>query len=96
MSAKRAVIWKRTSWKSIKEMMSSAGCCSLGWGCPSASIEDIVKSFELIVMPRLRNNKLARCKGCIMFVQSPKVCVVAIASGYNASSLRQRDEIRYV
>ncbi len=54
------------------------------WGCPSASVEDVVKSFELIVMPGLGDNKLAGCKGCIVFVQSPKVCVVAIASGYNA------------
>ncbi len=65
-------------------IMSSAGCRSLGWGRPSASVEDVVKSFELIVMPRLRDNKLAGRKGCIAFVQSPKVCVVAIASGYNA------------
>ncbi len=36
------------------------------------------------VMPGLGNNKLARCKGCIAFVQSPKVSVVAIASSYNA------------
>ncbi len=65
-------------------MMSSVGCRSLVWGRPSASIEDVVKSFELIVMPRLGDNKLAGHKGCIAFVQSPKVCVVAIASGYNA------------
>ncbi len=73
-----------TSWKMIKAMMSSTGCRSLGWGCPSASVEDVVKSFELIVMPGLRDDKLAGRKGCIVFVQSPKVCVVAIASGYNA------------
>ncbi len=42
-----------------------------------------MKSFELIVMPGLGDNKLAGRKGCIMFVQSPKVCLVAIASGYN-------------
>ncbi len=42
-----------------------------------------MKSFELIVMPGLGNNKLAGHKGCIAFVQSPRVCVVAIASGYN-------------
>ncbi len=65
-------------------MMSSAGCHSFCWGCPSASIEDVVKSFELIVKPRLGDNKLAGCKGCIAFVQSPKVCIVAIMSGYNA------------
>ncbi len=68
----------------MKAIMSSAGCRSLGWGRPSASVEDVVKSFELIVMPRLGDNKLAGCKGCIVFVQSPKVCVVAIVSGYNA------------
>ncbi len=37
----------------MKMMMLSAGCRSLGWGHPSASVEDVVKSFELIVMPRL-------------------------------------------
>ncbi len=68
----------------MKVMMSSAGCRSLVWGHPSASIEDVVKSFELIVMPGLGDNKQAGCKGCIAFVQSPKVCVIAIASGYNA------------
>ncbi len=68
----------------MKVMMSSTGCRSFGWGCPLASVEDVVKSFELIVMPGLGNNKLAGRKGCIVFVQSPKVCVVAIASGYNA------------
>ncbi len=36
------------------------------------------------VMPGLGDNKLAGCKGCIAFVQSPKDCVVAIASGNNA------------
>ncbi len=65
-------------------MMSSAGCHLLGWGRPSASVKDVVKSFELIVMPGLRDNKLAGRKGCIAFVQSPKVCIVAIVSGYNA------------
>ncbi len=35
------------------------------------------------VMPGLEDNKLAGRKGCIAFIQSPKVCVVAIASGYN-------------
>ncbi len=64
--------------------MSSFGCRSWGWGRSSASIGNVVKSFELIVMPRLGDNKLARRKGCIVFVQSPRVCVVAIASGYNA------------
>ncbi len=64
-------------------MISSAGCRSFGWGRPSASVEDVVKSFELIVMPGLGDNKLAGRKGCIAFVQSPKVCVVAIASGNN-------------
>ncbi len=38
----------------------------------------------LLVMPGLGDNELAGRKGCIAFVQSPKVCVVAIASGYNA------------
>ncbi len=68
----------------MKMIMSSVGCRSLGWGCPSASVEDVVKSFELIVMPGLGNNKLAGPKGCIVFVQSPKACVVAIASSYNS------------
>ncbi len=69
----------------MNAIMSSAGCHSFfGWGCPSASIEDVVKSFELIVMPGLGDDKLAGCKGCIAFIQSPKVCVVAIASGNNA------------
>ncbi len=36
------------------------------------------------VMPGLGDNKLAGRKGCIAFVQSPKVCVVAITSGNNA------------
>ncbi len=63
--------------------MSLIGFCSLGWGHPSASVEDVMKSFELIVMPGLGDNKLAGHKGCIVFVQSPKVCIVAIASGYN-------------
>ncbi len=63
--------------------MSPFRCRSWGWGCSSASVGNVVKSFELIVMPGLGNNKLAGCKGCIAFVQSPKVCVVAIASGYN-------------
>ncbi len=36
------------------------------------------------VMPGLEDDKLAGRKGCIAFVQSPKVCIVAIASGYNA------------
>ncbi len=67
----------------MKVIMSSTGCHSLGCGHPSASIEDVVESFELIVMPGLGNNKLARRKGCIVFVQSPQVCVVAITSGYN-------------
>ncbi len=38
----------------------------------------------VIVMPGLGDDKLAGHKGFIAFVQSPKVCVVAIASGYNA------------
>ncbi len=64
--------------------MSSFGFRLWVWGRSSASIGNVVKSFELIVMPGLGDNKLARRKGCIAFVQSPKVCVVAIASGYNA------------
>ncbi len=64
--------------------MSSFGCRSWVWGRPSARVEGVVKSFELIVMPGLGDNKLAGRKGCITFVQSPKVCVVAIASSYNA------------
>ncbi len=83
MSAKRVTIRKRISRKMIRERMSLIGFRSLGWGRPSASVEDMMKSFELIVMPRLGDDKLAGCKGCIAFVQSPKVCVVAIASGYN-------------
>ncbi len=65
-------------------MLSVSFCHSFGWGRPSASVEDVVKSFELIVMPGLGDNKLAGRKGCIAFIQSPKVCVVAIASGNNA------------
>ncbi len=57
---------------------------SLGWGCSPACVGNVVESFELIVMPRLGDDKLAGRKGCIVFVQSPKVCIVAIASGYNA------------
>ncbi len=68
----------------IRETMSLIGFCLLGWGHPLASIEDVVKSFELIVMLGLRDNKLAGRKGCIVFVQSPKVCVVAIVSSNNA------------
>ncbi len=67
--------WKMTSWKMIKAMMSSAGCRLLGWGRPSASVEDVVKSFKLIVMPGLRDNKLAGRKGCIVFVTvTPSLC----------------------
>ncbi len=68
----------------MNAIMSSAGCRSFGWGRPSASVEDVVKCFELIVMPGLGDDKLAGRKGCIAFVQSPFVCVVAIMSGYNA------------
>ncbi len=67
----------------ITNMMSPFGCRWWAWGRSSASIGNVVKSFELIVMPGLRDNKLAGHKGCIVFVQSPKVCVVAIASGNN-------------
>ncbi len=67
----------------IMKVTSSFGCRSRGWGRSPASIGNVVKSFELIVMPGLWDNKLAGRKGCIAFVQSPKVCVVAIASGYN-------------
>ncbi len=48
----------------------SSVCCSLGCGCPLASVEGVVKSFELIVMPGLGDYKLAGHKGCIAFVQS--------------------------
>ncbi len=72
------------SRKMIRETMSLVGFRSLVWGRPSASVEDVVESFELIVMPRLGDDKLAGRKGCIAFVQSPKVCIFAIASGYNA------------
>ncbi len=84
MSAKRVTIRKRISRKMIRERMSLIGFHSLGWGRPLASVEDMMKSFELIVMPGLGDDKLAGRKGCIAFVQSPKVCVVAIVSGYNA------------
>ncbi len=47
-----------------------------GWG--------MQQEEGLGVMPGLGDDKLAGHKGCIAFVQSPKVCVVAIASGYNA------------
>ncbi len=67
----------------MKMMMSSVGFVRWLVGRPSASIEDVVKSFELIVRPGLGDNKLAGCKGCIAFVQSPKVCVVAITRGIN-------------
>ncbi len=70
-SARRRVIWNRVICRSMKITMSSSGRCSLGWVCPSASIEDVVKSFELIVRPGLRYNKQAAIKGCIVFVQSP-------------------------
>ncbi len=68
----------------MKAIMSSVGCRLFCWGHPLASVEDIVKSFELIVMPELGDDKLAGHKGCIAFVQSPKVCIVAIASSNNA------------
>ncbi len=41
-------------------------------------------AINVVVMPGLGDNKLAGRKGCIVLVQSPEVCVVAIASGYNA------------
>ncbi len=37
----------------ITKVTSSFGCRSRGWGCSPASIGNVVKSFELIVMPKL-------------------------------------------
>ncbi len=61
MSDMRATSWKRVSWKRMKQMMLSISFChSFCWGRPSSCVEDVVKSFELIVMPGLGDNNLSK------------------------------------
>ncbi len=57
MSVKSRAICMVMKCRRMKMRMSSSGFRSLVGVCPSAGIEDVMKSFELIVMPRLRYNK---------------------------------------
>ncbi len=59
------------------------------WGCPSASEEGIVKSFELIVMPRLGNNKLAGRRAVSCLYSHPKSALLLLQA---VITLSRKDE----